>query len=280
MLIKLGGAAVDEAVAHPALFTALAGLHRDLAGGLVLVHGGGAAVDRRLDRLGLASEKRQGIRITPPDQIDEVVATLAGLVNKRLVGLLRRAGVRAVGLCLGDGGTARCTTARQYDFDPGRVGEVAGIDAQLLDTLLDAGFLPVVCSIGLDDDGAALNINADDAAAALAAHLRTAGLVLLTDEPGVRGGDGVVLDELNEEQVERLIGSGGIFGGMIPKVRSALHVAAAAGAPVTIASWSDPAVIRRLARGEPVGTRIIAGSAAAASPPIRDRLATTFRSHA
>ncbi|MCI0365983.1 MAG: hypothetical protein L0219_19160, partial [Phycisphaerales bacterium] len=110
LLVKLGGAAIDRADDHPALFEALCDLHKSLGAegqGIVLIHGGGAAVDRRLERLGLVSQRRDGIRLTPPEHIDEVVAALAGSTNKQVVGLIQRGGVPAVGLCLGDGFLAR-----------------------------------------------------------------------------------------------------------------------------------------------------------------------------
>jgi acetylglutamate kinase len=276
LLVKLGGAAIDEAERHTALFSALADLHRDLAGGIVIVHGGGATVDRRLQRLGLSSEKREGIRITPPEHLDEVIAALAGVVNTRLVGALQKSGVRAAGLSLGDGGLARCTRATGYSFDPGCVGEITGADPRLIDLLVGSGYLPVICSVGLDEHGRPLNINADDAAAALASKLSAAGLLLLTDVPGVVDGDGALLPELDRASIESLIASGQINGGMIPKVRGALHAAEAAAAPVIIASWTDPAAIRRLARGEAVGTRILPSRTPRALGT--DLLAASFRS--
>jgi acetylglutamate kinase len=262
ILVKLGGAAIDRAHEHPELFEALGDLHQAARAegngeGVVLIHGGGAAVDRRLERLGLKSERRDGIRITPPQHIDEVVAGLAGSVNKQLVGELQSRGVAAVGLCLGDGFVAQCRKATGYNFDPGRVGEVCGGNPRLIDVLLGGGFMPVLCSIGLDDDGQPLNINADDAAAALAGVLDCRELILMTDVPGVLDANGAVIDELTAAEIEQRIASGEIRGGMIPKVRGALQAAQASGVPVTIASWSDPATLRRLSRGEAVGTRIV-----------------------
>jgi hypothetical protein len=159
------------------MWTALLALHRSRlaagSGGVLLVHGGGKAVDRLLDRLGLVSERREGIRITTPEQIDVVTAVLAGSVNKSLVGCINRVASasslpnRAVGLCLGDGGLCVSAKSTRFSFDPGRVGDVAGGDGALARVLFGGGFIPVLCSIGLDESGKPLNINADDAAAAL-----------------------------------------------------------------------------------------------------------------
>jgi acetylglutamate kinase len=267
LLIKLGGVAIDQAEAHPELFRAFCDIHRALredGDGVVLIHGGGKAVDRRLDRLGLVSERRDGIRITPPEHIDEVVAGLAGSVNKQVVGHIQRHGVPAVGLCLGDGFIAHSFKATGYKFDPGRVGEIRGGNPELIHLLLGNGFMPVLCSIGLDEQGLPLNINADDAAAGLACLLECRGLVLLTDVNGVLDAHGTLIDELSPEQVEQNIAGGAITGGMIPKVRGAMQAAQASRAPVTIASWNDPQGLMGLVHGQSVGTRVLPGDMAPA----------------
>lgn len=270
LVIKLGGAAIERAADFPQLFQAIAALHQSeikRGGGVVLVHGGGAAVDKRLERLGLVSERREGIRITPPEHIDEVVAVLAGVVNKQLVGELLSKGARAVGLCLGDGGIARSVKARGYSFDPGHVGEIDGGDPSLLIALIANGFMPVLSSIGLDAHGEPLNINADEAAASLAGLIGARGLVLLTDVPGVLDGEKQLIPKLTADEVELRIAGGEITGGMIPKVRGAVRAAQASGAPVIIAPWNDAVVFEKLAKGQPVGTWITGGTGV---PPVRD----------
>lgn len=261
MVVKIGGAALDNPAAADALWAALAEAHRALEGRLVLVHGGGSAADRHLERLGMRSERREGIRITPPEQIWEIAAVLAGRVNKQLVGALARLGVRAVGLSLGDGGLLRTAKADQYYFDPGRVGRVVGGDPTVVDLLTATGFLPVLCSIGLDDSGEPLNINADEAAAGLARVLRAGRLVLLTDVPGVLGADRRRIDQLTAAQINGLVASGVIHGGMIPKVRAAADAANASGGPATIASWNTPEDLVRLARGGHAGTTVLPDAA-------------------
>ncbi|MCI0632157.1 MAG: acetylglutamate kinase [Phycisphaerales bacterium] len=268
LLVKLGGAAIDRAEDNPALFQALCDLHKSLRAegqGVVLIHGGGAAVDRRLERLGLVSQRRDGIRLTPPEHIDEVVAALAGSTNTQVVGLIQRSGVPAVGLSLGDGFVARSAKATGYSFDPGCVGEISGGDPRLIHLLIDSGYMPVLCSIGLDEQGEPLNINADDAAAGLAGLIGCRGLVLLTDVPGVLDRDGALIDELTAAEIEEHIASGVIKGGMIPKVRGALQAAQAARTPVTIMSWSDAASLAGLSHGQPAGTRILPGELAGAA---------------
>ncbi len=265
LVVKIGGAALDEPEACPWLWPAIANLHRSLAGGIVLVHGGGKAVDRHLDKLGFRTQRRDGIRITPDDQIHEVVAVLAGKVNKALTGLIQSCGVPAVGLCLGDGRTCTTVKAQGFGFDPGRVGEVTDGDPTLLHAILDSGCLPVIAPIGFDEAGLPLNVNADDAAGAIVAIVGAAALVLLTDVPGVLDESGNVVGQLGPDDVERLIQEGVIHGGMIPKVRGAQKAAQAANAPAIIASWTNADALTRLARGQSVGTQILPASTDAAA---------------
>jgi len=250
-VIKLGGALLDEPDAHASAFDALAACLRGTPS--VVVHGGGKAVDRQLERLGMESRKRDGIRITPPDQMDEITGVLAGCMNARLVGLLLARGVRAVGLTLGDAGVTRARVTTRYAFDAGRVGEITSGDPGLLHTLLQAGFTPVLSSIALDSHGEALNVNADEAAAAIARVLPAERLVLLTDVPGVKDGSGRVVHCLDAAQTQAMIDSGEITGGMVAKVRGALEAAETAGVPVLVAGWNEPAALARLADAEAPG---------------------------
>lgn len=254
LVIKLGGAAIDDGAGCAALWDVIASMHSEAPGSVVLVHGGGAAVDRRLARLGVASERIDGIRVTTPEIIDEVVATLAGSISATIVGELVRRGAGAVGLLLSAGGFAQVVKTRRYAFDAGRVGEVVGGDAAPIRAMLEAGLLPVLCSIGLDAEGLPLNVNADEAAAGAAGILGARALALLTDVDGVLDASGEVIGRLTPSEVEERIASGEIHGGMIPKVRGALDAARAAGAPCVIASWKRPENLRAIARGVGVGT--------------------------
>lgn len=258
LVIKIGGAGVDDPGKAAPLWQALEEAHQALGGKLILVHGGGRAVDAHLDRLKLPTTRRDGIRITPDDQIDEIVAVLAGRVNKALVGAIQAATtLKAVGLCLGDGRSVNTIKAEHYGFDPGRVGAVTGGHPALLDTLMSAGFLPVLCTIGLDDDGRPLNINGDDGAAGVAATTKARGLVLLTDVPGILDGQSKLIDTITGPEIATLIQQGVIKGGMIPKATAAAKAADAASAPTIIASWNNPSDLVRIARGESAGTRVL-----------------------
>lgn len=274
LVVKLGGALLDDAAAFGSVFDALGRLHRTLPGGLVIVHGGGKAVDRHLDRLGLATERREGIRITPPEVVEQVTGVLAGQMNTQLLGLLLARGVPAVGLTLSDGFLSHAARCTKYAFDPGCVGELTHGDGALITHLLAGGYLPVLSSIGIDalHGGGLLNINADDAAAQIACILQARGLLLLTDVPGVRGADGQTIAELTPAQAEALIASNVITGGMITKVRGAVGTANASGVPVVIASWADPAALGALATGGRVGTAVV--PAPRANPPAPEPGAT------
>ncbi|MCK6477631.1 MAG: acetylglutamate kinase [Phycisphaerales bacterium] len=262
VVVKVGGTMVEDDKTAPALWETVAGLHRSRPGGVIVVHGGGKAVDRHLDRLGMRTERREGIRVTPADQLDEIVSVLAGRINKAIVGEFLRRDIQAVGLCLGDGNAVPTVKATRYSFDPGRVGEIPAAVApgdrrdNLLGVLLRAGFLPVLSSIGIDADGF-LNVNADDAAAGVALATGASSLVLLTDVPGILDGSRALIAEIDSAGIERRIDSGEITGGMIVKARAAGETARRIGAPVVIMSGAGAGALEAWARGEPAGTRVL-----------------------
>lgn len=257
IVLKLGGLAIDDPASNGALWEAVAKLARSAPGGLVVVHGGGLLVDRHLGALNMQSERREGIRITPAEQVWEITAVLAGRVNVALVGALRVAGAKPVGVSLGAAGVANCKKTTKFSFDPGRVGEVSGGDGSALLALLRSGFLPVVSCIGIGDDGVPLNVNADDAASGLALNLNADRLILLTDVAGIQDASGEVVPEISTEGVNELIAGGVIHGGMIAKARAAVDAADRSGAPTVIASWKNPRIIADLARGLKAGTCVM-----------------------
>ncbi len=241
VVIKLGGRGVDAAVAREPIIAALARMAAHER--MVIVHGGGGAIDARLDRLGMEAERVQGLRVTTAAVMDEVVAALGGNVNHALVGALLSRDVTSAGLTLAGAGIT-CNPRGPIDgVDLGLVGivdpdenthHVAGMLA-----LLGAGVLPVVSSVGAADDGRPLNVNADDAAAGVAGALGASQLVLLTDTPGVLDANGGLIDNLDRDEIERLIDARIIVDGMIPKVRAAVEMSAKLHAPVRVASWAD-----------------------------------------
>ncbi|QOI99198.1 MAG: acetylglutamate kinase [Phycisphaeraceae bacterium] len=265
-VIKIGGSTLEDVGRLGTLWRAIAEASSGSGGrsgrGLVLVHGGGKAVDSLLGRLGMPVERRDGLRVTPKDQIGIVAGVLRGEVNAMLVGAFNAAAAgagvasRAVGLCLGDGGMVECRRASEALGCVGEVMEGEG-GGGVLRVLLAAGYVPVVSSIGMGADGGLLNINADDAASGIARVLGATRLVLLTDVEGVRGADGAVVPTLTPASAGRLIEAGVVKGGMAVKVRSALSAAQKTGAKVVILSGEGPGPLAAYISGEKVGTEIV-----------------------
>jgi len=242
VVLKLGGRALEA----PGALAELADALHAHAGPLVLVHGGGAEVSAWCERLGLAARFENGLRVTTGETLDVAVAVLAGLANKRLVAALRERGVDAVGLAALDGGIAEFELHEQA-ARLGRVGRIARVQPGLIDTLLAQGRVPVLASIG-ERDGALLNVNADDLAAALAPALAARALVLLSDVPGVQIGD-ECLSRLTRADAERALAHRDVSGGMRAKLAAA-HAALEGGvAHVCIGAWQGPGTLRALLSG-------------------------------
>ncbi len=241
---KLGGPALEDA----GLLEPLAAEVRAAGPQVVLVHGGGRQAERRLRALGLESRFVGGRRETSPEAMEVVEMVLSGTVNKALAAGLTAAGLPAVGLSGRDGGLIRACPVPGL----GRVGAPERVDPAPLQAAWSAGFVPVVAPVSGGPDGEALNVNADEAALALARALGARSLVYLSDVDGVNE-DGEPLPTLDGEDAERLIARGAISGGMALKVRVALE-AAAAGVPEVVVAGKA-----RLLGGFP-GTRIGVGA--------------------
>ena len=253
VVVKLGGRALEAPGAVDGLAADLAAL----AGQAVVVHGGGAEVTAWSARLGLAARFHGGRRVTDEPTLEVATAVLAGLANKRLVAALRARGVDAVGLAALDGGMVQA--APHADAAAlGAVGTVTGIDPTLLAALLAAGRTPVVASIGAAE-GALLNLNADDVAAALAPAMGAIALVLLSDTPGLVLG-GRVVRSLDRAALDRALEGGEVTGGMRPKLEAAAAAVDGGTASAWIAEWMGVGTLARLLAGEegPYGTRIVA----------------------
>lgn len=191
----------------------------------VLVHGGGPEITRMLDRVGKETRFVKGLRVTDAETMEIVEMVLAGRANKTLVTMIGGAGGSAVGLSGKDAGLLR---ARRLDgaVDLGLVGEVVEVRGQIIQTISDAGHVPVIASVGVGDAGESLNLNADHVAGALAAAVGASKMIILTDVPGVMRaeGDGVqaLISSLTGAEARRLIADGTIRRGMIPKVEACL----------------------------------------------------------
>ncbi|MBK4716711.1 MULTISPECIES: acetylglutamate kinase [Tenebrionibacter/Tenebrionicola group] len=254
LIIKLGGVLLDSEEALERLFGALAAYRQAHQRPLLIVHGGGCLVDEMMKKLCLPVVKQNGLRVTPADQIDIITGALAGTANKTLLAWAKRHAICAVGLCLGDGDSVMVS---QLDEALGHVGKAEPGSPALLTGLLNAGFLPVVSSIGITADGRLMNVNADQAATALAATLG-ADLILLSDVSGILDGKGQRIAEMTASHAGDLISQGIITDGMIVKVNAALDAARTLGRPVDIASWRYAEQLPSLFNGVPIGTRIMA----------------------
>lgn len=254
LIVKLGGVLLDSEEALEKLFSALVTWRESHQRPLLIVHGGGCLVDELMKKLSLPVSKKNGLRVTPADQIDIITGALAGTANKTLLAWSKKHGINAVGLCLGDGGSVN---VEQFDEELGHVGLASPGSPVLINALLDGGFLPVISSIGITDDGKLMNVNADQAATALASTLG-ADLILLSDVSGILDGKGQRIEEMTAAKAEQLIAQGIITDGMIVKVNAALDAARTLGRPVDIASWRHADQLPTLFNGVSIGTRILA----------------------
>ncbi|HEV8488960.1 MAG TPA: acetylglutamate kinase [Candidatus Limnocylindrales bacterium] len=221
---------------------------------VVLVHGGGKRITEWLDRLGVPSRFEGGLRVTDAASLEVAAAVLRGVVNSELVSALRDLGVDAVGLSGVDGGLLVAERVPNL----GLVAHVVGLRRDLLDAILVTGQVAVVAPLARDEQGVVCNVNADDAAAGIAAGLGARQLVLLTDVDGIRDSDGNRIDALGAADAEALIASGVIAGGMVPKVRAALAALTWPGTEAVIADSAAPKALER-ALGDPTfGTRVTA----------------------
>jgi acetylglutamate kinase len=252
LVVKLGWTTFDE---QRDVLAEIAAIGRQRP--VVVVHGGGRRLTEWLARLGVGSAFEGGLRVTDPAALEVATAVLRGVVNSELVSALRDLGVDAVGLSGVDGGLLIAERVSGM----GLVAHVVGIRRDLLDTLLVSGQLPVIAPLARDESGVVCNVNADDAAAGIAAGLGTRQFVLLTDVDGVRDADGRRLPALSPSEADDLIERGVIEAGMVPKVRAALASLAWTGAEAIIANGNGANALHRALEDPGYGTRIVGAPA-------------------
>lgn len=249
LVIKLSGKALAAENKLLTLFTAL----RDARRPFLLVHGGGVEVDRLMADLKRDVRRIDGLRVSPAKDMPLIAGALAGTCSLMLRSLAVKAGLTPLGLVATDLGL---TTVVPQDTRLGRVAKAApGTEtaARRLLALMDAGFTPVMSSVGIDDEGHLWNINADDAALAVAVLLK-APLIFLSDVRGVLGADKTLIRELTPDAAQTLIAEGVISGGMTVKVNAAFAAAKATKAPVAVASVFDETLTHALLAGDLPGT--------------------------
>ena len=266
VVVKYGGHAMGDADALAA-FARDVVLMKQIGIHPVVVHGGGPQIGRMLERLGIGSDFVDGLRVTSADTVEIVEMVLAGRINKAVAAAIGAAGGRAVGLSGKDAGLMTAKRLKHTRRDPdsnieraldlGFVGEPSAVDTAVIDALAQAGFIPVVAPIGLGADGETYNVNADTAAGAIAAACKARRFLLLTDVPGVLDENGNLIPEMGRDRARRMIASGAIEGGMIPKVETCLDaVEGGVEAAVILDGRMDHAVLLEILTRSGAGTLI------------------------
>ncbi len=192
----------------------------------IVVHGGGAQIDEYLRKLGKEPQFVNGLRVTDDETMEIVEMVLVGNINKRIVADINKMGGKAIGLC-GKDGNLILAKQKASDLKEGKnlgmVGEIVSINHKILKTLGYGKFIPVIAPIGVGEDGASYNINADTVAGAIASSLKAEKLILLTDVEGIKDGEGNIISSMDEHQISKYLSSGVINGGMIPKVECCIN---------------------------------------------------------
>lgn len=249
--VKLGGSILEDVGVRSRLLSQVAALAAQ-GHQIILVHGGGKSLNRRLAQLQITSRFIEGLRVTDAETLGVAVMVLAGEVNKKIVSELSALGTGAVGICGADAGSVRCVQVSDlpgYPAGLGFVGKPSAVNRSFFDLILGSGLVPVVSSIALGPDSRLYNVNADQMAAACAWGAGCTSLIYLTDVPGVRDEDGSVLSRIDEAGIMRLRSRGVLSGGMLPKTSSCLEALAARVASVLILPGASPDVLVRFISG-------------------------------
>jgi len=234
----------------------------------IIVHGGGPQINEVMNKMGLKPKFVEGQRVTDEETMNVVEMVLVGTVNKEIVSLINKAGVRAVGLSGRDGDLIVAEKMKIYRYtgdarppeiiDIGRVGKVSKVNPEVLNTLIEKDFVPVIAPVGVGPEGEAYNINADLVAGALAGALKAEKVIYLSDVEGVKDKRGKLMSTLCVEDVDGLINSGIVRGGMIPKLKSARKAINSGVKKAHIIDGRIPhSLLIELFTDEGVGTQII-----------------------
>ncbi|ELS05085.1 N-acetylglutamate kinase [Xenococcus sp. PCC 7305] len=259
IVIKYGGAAMKDGrlkagVIRDIVFLSCVGVRP------IVVHGGGPEINIWLNKLGIEAKFKDGLRVTDADTMDVVEMVLVGRVNKELVSLINQAGAKAVGLCGKDGNLIQARPVGKEGI--GFVGEVTNVNPELIKSLVDNGYVPVISSVAADENGQAYNINADTVAGEIAAALNAEKLILLTDTPGILEDyhdPSTLLTKLDITKSRKLIEDGIVAGGMIPKVNCCVRsLAQGVGAAHILDGRIPHALLLEILTDEGIGSMIVA----------------------
>jgi acetylglutamate kinase len=262
VVIKYGGAAMEQAdlkepFALDVILLRLVGINP------VIVHGGGPQIGALMKRLGKEPRFVGGMRVTDEETMEIVEMVLVGRINKEIVGLINHHGGRAVGLSGKDAGLLRARrrfhrTPEGESVDIGLVGEVEAVNPEPIRLLEENGYIVVIAPVGVGSGGESYNINADLVAGEVAAALGAEKLIHLTDVPGIKGRDGVLISHLDSAEADHLVRDGVVDGGMLPKVESSLRALKGGTAKAHIIDGRIPhAILLELFTREGIGTEIV-----------------------
>jgi len=256
VVVKYGGAAMDD----PALRESFANdivLMRYVGMNPVVVHGGGPQVTAHIEKLGGKATFVDGYRVTTAEDLEVVRMVLAGVINKDIVALINRHGTMAAGLSGEDGALVR-VRKKIGTTDLGFVGDVEQVNPGIVRDLL-RDFIPVIATLGVDENGQTYNVNADEVAAAIAEALDAEKLVFLTNVNGILDGSGSLLTQVSADGVERLRSDGVLTAGMLPKVDAALRAIKGGVPRVTILDGrAEHALLLEIFTDQGVGTMVTA----------------------
>jgi acetylglutamate kinase len=250
VVVKLGGSTLQD----PAVVDLVTGdiLQAQSAGhSLIVVHGGGPAINEELTRRGITWSFFEGQRITSPEMMEVIDMVLMGVVNRKLVRSLNHLGCAAVGFSGVDHSTLVC---RKSDNRLGQVGTIENVNVAWIRQLLNTKTVPVIAPIGFGNDGSTFNINADWAATHIASHMQASKLVFLTDQDGILDGSKKLISQTDVQGLLRLIETGVVAGGMLAKTRAVIHALENRVRSVHIVNARKPQGLLEILAGHKAGT--------------------------
>jgi acetylglutamate kinase len=257
IVIKYGGNAMISDELKQQVMEDISLLHA-IGVHIVLVHGGGPEINAMLNRLGKKSEFVDGLRVTDAETIEVVQMVLAGKVNKNLVSLLEQKGAKAIGLCGIDGHMIQAT---MKDPDLGYVGRITNVDVQVVRDVMEQGYIPVISTIGCDDQGHVYNINADTAASYIAGAMGAERLFMMTDIAGImkdKDDPDSLIDCIDIDEAVELFNQGIISGGMIPKVECCIDaIHRGVGRVIVMDGRVNHSVLLEILTNEGAGTMVM-----------------------